>query len=224
MIISIDFSITSPGVCVIDNEKSLNFACFPYRDIVKDHIIESLEKSNVFCGIRERNEDKTSLITQSRFHTGEAEKLTNEIIKYLRTLNIDKNNILIFEGFSFNSGGNRLAQISGYQFVARSLLLKEFSKLEHLFVYAPQSVKSVANAAKKGMNKTDMMSSFLNHENYIPGLRNSIFYQNLSNTPEMFKNIPSKRTKKIVFQKPIDDIIDSYWLLKTYLFKESIEL
>jgi len=222
MIISIDFSILSPGVCILDNDQKIHFACFPYKDVVKQHIVDSLRDSGVYCDIRERNEDKSNLNTQSRFHTEEAINLGKLMAKYIETFDYDKENIVIFEGFSFNSGGNRLAQISGYQYLSRYFLLDKFSKIDSLFIYAPQSVKSTARAAKKGMGKVDMITSFIDDDSSI--LKGNKFHEDISDDPMKFKNIPTKRTKKIVFQKPIDDIVDSYWLLKTYFKKENFIL
>lgn len=227
MIIAIDFSITSTGVCVLDNNNKMHFASFPYTDVIKKHIIQSLKDSKVHCELRTRNEDKTNLITQSRFHTEESLILANLIRDYLLELGPkSENNIIILEGFSYNSGGNRLAQISGYQFVTRNVLLNDVAdgRYENLYVYAPQSIKSIAKASKKGMDKTDMISRFLDHDEKVIGTEQSEFYQDMKSFPEKFKNIPSNRTKKIVFQKPIDDIIDAYWILKTYLVKEKIIL
>lgn len=224
MIVAIDFSITSPGVCLIDNLNQIHFACFPYKDVVKDYIIDSLQESGVYCKIRERNEDKTNLTTQSRFHMQKAVDVGNDIVDWVKSFHSKLHkDIIIFEGFSFNSGGNRLAQISGYQYISRYLLIDEISTYENLIVYAPQSVKATARAAKKGMGKNDMIQAFLEHDNKFPELEKNDFYRNLLFKPEMFKNIPTKRTKKIVFQKPIDDLIDAYWILQTYFKKENID-
>ena len=131
-------------------------------------------------------------------------------------------NIAIFEGFSFGSKGNRLAQLSGYQYVARAKMIETLIVPTNLFVYAPQTVKSVAGAAKKGQGKTSMIQRFIEHEDKLPGLENHPFYIEMcKNYDSKFRKDPTKRKPVGDWRKPIDDLIDAYWIVKTYLKKSS---
>ena len=80
---------------------------------------------------------------------------------------------------------------------------------ENMWIFAPMTVK--ATAGKGNFNKEKMLEAFMNCDD--PILLNSKFFQALKNTPEEFQN------KKGAWVKPIDDIIDSYWVMKTLIKK-----
>jgi hypothetical protein len=128
-------------------------------------------------------------------------------------------NIVAIEGFSFGSTGNRLAQLSGYQYVLRMHLLSKLISpvsIENMWIFAPATVKATAKAGGKGKGKLDMIQSFIEHEDKLPGLENNLFYQEICKNPETFQD------KKGRFIKPVDDLIDSYFILKTYFKKSSL--
>jgi hypothetical protein len=63
------------------------------------------------------------------------------------------------------------------------------------------------NAVCGNFKKDDMIAAFLNSED--PLLVSSTFWQNLKNKSSLFQN------KKGAWVKPIDDLVDSWWVLKT---------
>jgi len=64
-----------------------------------------------------------------------------------------------------------------------------------------------ATAGKGNFKKEQMIEAFLADSD--PGLIVTQFWQALKNVPAEFQN------KKGAWHKPIDDLIDSYWVLRT---------
>ncbi len=109
---------------------------------------------------------------------------------------------LAIEGFSFASTGNRLAQISGYQWLLRYNLIEDCEiSAEQLWFFSPMTIK--ATAGKGNYKKEEMIEAFINSD------CNSAFANALRNAPAEFQ------TKRGQWLKPIDDIVDSYWIVKT---------
>ena len=196
--IGLDFSIKSPAATVIqDNE--YHFYSWQWG-LGKIHEALKMAGVNVIVPTAYKTYEGSESTYKERTFTAECDSLTDSITDSLK----DFNGPYAIEGFSFGSTGNRLAQLSGYQHVLRYKMNKIFSN-ENLWIFAPMTVK--ATAGKGNFNKEKMMEAFMNCED--PILLNSQFFKALKSRPEEFQN------KKGAWVKPIDDIIDSYWVLKT---------
>lgn len=105
------------------------------------------------------------------------------------------------EGFSYNSKGSAILDLAGYKYILMKSLA-EYVPLSNMHTYAPITVKKTANCAKKGMGKEDMINEFKKQD---------------INTK--FKHILSFDTKKLIkktnYVECVDDIVDSYWVMKT---------
>lgn len=220
MYIGIDYSINSPAICVLQNNR-IDFISVARQGKGSGKIFEVLRDFNVIVSSTESLKNSTILLDSSRESTLDAlslaQKCVQEIINTTEK-NDPATNIVAIEGFSFGSTGNRLAQISGYQYVLRMNILAHIISpihIENLWIFAPATVKSTAGAAGRGKGKEDMIEAFLTHEDPLPFLHQHPFFIELKNHPETFQ------TKKGKFIKPVDDIIDSYWILKTYFKKTS---
>jgi hypothetical protein len=205
--LGIDFSIKSPAVTLLSGDDLVFFA-YPRNGTAKENVLLSLDDAGVQV-YRLPNEEplpkKSTIAVRERSSLEDATMQIESIYKsFCERLN-DK--ILVgIEGFSFASTGNRLAQISGYQWVLRYLLHKEGGmKAEDFYIFAPMTVK--ATAGKGNYKKDDMINAFLQSDD--PRLHKSLFWQKLKNESSSFQN------KKGGWEKPIDDIIDSYWVLRT---------
>jgi hypothetical protein len=220
MYIGIDYSINSPAICVL-HDKGLEFISIARESVGSNKVFEDLQ----YFGVKVNNtnilKNSNNLLESSRESTLDsiylAQCSVQEILSVLPK-NDTTQNIVAIESFSFGSTGNRLAQISGYQYVLRMNLLTNIinpSHIENLWLFAPVTVKSTAGAAGKGKGKGDMINSFLNHEDPLPFLHKHPFYLELKNNPAIFQ------TKRGKWLKPIDDLIDAYWVLKTYFKKTS---
>lgn len=208
--IGVDFSIKSPAVCIKDNNNNLTFLSFPRKSLVKEDTVKNLIDSDVIAIVipDEPVLPKKSTITErERSSLIDAKIEISTILETVKTIwTSDDTTYVGIEGFSFASTGNRLAQLSGYQWVLRYVLHEDIKmKYDNFFVYAPMTVK--ATAGKGNFKKEDMIAAFMQSED--PELRKTKFWQRLNESPVKFQT----RTGK--WLRPIDDIVDSYWVLKT---------
>jgi hypothetical protein len=214
--IGIDYSIKSPAIAICDSTNSeITFLSFPRDKEINRDCEVSLTEAGVH--ITKLNPTpispkKTSIAETERQSMFDAIYQTSEILTAVRKVIGDNfaNSYIGIEGFSFASTSSRLAQISGYQWLLRYQLLEAGLNLDNFYVFAPTTVK--ATAGKGNYKKEDMITAFLNAKN--EDLEKNIFFQTISKYPEEFQN------RKGSFLKPIDDIIDSYWILQT-LYKNT---
>lgn len=226
MIVAIDFSINSPGICIY-NDNGLYFASVIKEGVATKDFMSDLQKLGVESTILPKYKAIGVSSTDEQGYTFDAINTADAIAEIIKKINSgvgDRNkNILIFEGFSFNSTGNRLAQISGYQYITRYRLLSELFNIENLYVYPPQSIKSIAGAGNRGAGKIGMIQRFIEHEDRLPSLNDNSFYNEVSkNESSKLRKKATKRKPIGEFQKPVDDIIDAYWILYTYLKKNTV--
>lgn len=208
MILGIDFSIKSPAICVKYPDKSLVFLAFPRQDVIKEDMELLLRQHGVIINRlnKEKPHPKTAILTlRERSSHDDAYVEISAILNEIYKLD-DKIESWGIEGFSFASTGNRLAQISGYQWLLRHMISDKYAiKSDAMWVFAPMTVK--ATAGKGNFKKEDMIAAFLNSEDLA--LRETGLWKALTANPASFQN------KKGAWLKPIDDIIDAYWVLKT---------
>ena len=155
---------------------------------------------------KEKTLPKTANLTlRERSSHDDAHVEVSSIMNELQKLD-DEIESWAIEGFSFGSTGNRLAQISGYQWLLRHMLSDNYDiGSDAMWVFAPMTVK--ATAGKGNFKKEDMITAFLASED--PALRETGLWKALTTEPASFQN------KKGAWMKPIDDIVDAYWVLRT---------
>ena len=223
MFVGIDYSINSPGICIL-NEEGIHFGTLARNGVCSKDFKETLNKLNVHTWDYPKYKAISNSTIDAQGFTKDSIMQANALVDMCTSINQGKDdiqkNVVIFEGFSFGSKGNRLAQLAGYQYVARTYMIANLSQYENLYVYAPQTIKSVAGAAKKGQGKGSMIQRFIEHEDKLPGLEDHPFYQEVAkNYESMLRKEPTKRKPIGDWIKPVDDIIDAYWILKTYITK-----
>lgn len=212
--IGFDFSMNKPA-CTILYDKQFYFFIWPIK--LKPKVEQLYNDNGVFA--KQRNleavstKDKNSQIILE--HTIRSTNLANLIIDDLNSffifLNIE-NTAPIYvasEGLSYGSKGDAALNLATYKGVLMSKLYEHFyGRMYGLYTYPPITIKSVAGCAKKGQlaDKNKMIQAFLNEK-----IQNNKFFDALKT--RKFIN----RTKYI---QCIDDIVDSYWALKTMLKKE----
>lgn len=116
------------------------------------------------------------------------------------------------EGLSFASKGDATLNLATYKGVLLSKIYEHYGdNLKRIFTYAPNSLKSTAGCAPKELrgDKKNMINAFLK--------------QPLKST---FKDAikAGEFTLKTNYMDGIDDIVDSYWALKTMIEKEKLPL
>jgi hypothetical protein len=218
MHIGIDYSIKSPGMSILDDNGNLHFYCFPRTGVVKEDCLLSLRNSGVNAIVLD---NEAALPAKATIAQRERSSLVDAVMQ----VNAISREIIIhggrdiagysneethlgIEGFSFGSKGNRLAQISGYQWLLRYVLYSDAGIVPaNFYVYSPMTIK--ATAGKGNFKKEDMINAFINSED--PQLQATGFWKSIKEDPSQFQ------TKRGVWLKPIDDIVDSYFVLKTMM-------
>ncbi len=202
MILGIDFSIKSTAAC-LKYGNDYTFYTFARDTVIKEDTALALRAAGVIVDTvidEPALPKKASIAQREQSSLSDAKVLIPTITKWFSDLNIKSFGI---EGFSFASTGNRLAQISGYQWVLRW----ELSKISDgkMWIFSPMTVK--ATAGKGNYKKEQMIEAFIQSEDSC--LQKTGLWQALKSHPTLFQ------TKRGAWLKPIDDIVDSYWVLRT---------
>ena len=205
MTVGIDFRIKSPAVTLLTNSGEWRFYTFARNSVAKEDFFLTLKDNgvNVIALPDEPALKKTALLTErERSSITDALMQTRSVSKMLSEYSFSEEDRIAIEGFSFGSSGNRLAQISGYQWLLRSFLLEDCEiGVEQLWFFSPMTIK--ATAGKGNFKKEQMIQAFIDSD------CDSEFATSLRNHPAEFQ------TKRGAWLKPVDDIVDSYWIAKT---------
>jgi hypothetical protein len=209
LLVGIDYSITSPAIAILQNG-TYNFAVFPRTHSVTSSLRDELHQSQISVinvAETETLPKKAALTLTERRALQDAQQQIQTLMGYLAPLltgSMDRVQIAI-EGLSFASTSSRLSQISGYQWLLRRELLALGLPLDHLWIFTPNQVK--ATAGKGNFSKEEMISAFISEQE--TKLLPHPLHIKLNHTPELFQ------TKRGNWLKPLDDICDAYWIVKT---------
>lgn len=207
-VIGFDFSINKPAATVFSNNK-YSFYIWPYH--LADKYVKAYSDHGV--NVTNRTDDKDEgkdISSKMRYEVENSKYIANLITESLMSfLNIDT--YLSFEGLSYGSGGDRGIQLGAYKYILMSRL-SDIVPMKNMYTYSPITIKSVAECAKKGMDKKDMINRFIEIG------PDSEFRTALKNTPEIFQSPKAKN-----WIENVDDIVDSYWAIETLRKKENLE-
>lgn len=195
-IASIDFSINSTCVCILTSEGYVwhhfgreKTSYFDLGDVsYVQHLFPKRVKREDYCSTERAKLHDARILCLSILHV------------------LEKNNVqaLAFEGHSFNSKGNSLLELVSYQFLLRNLIIDRLNMgTDTMFFYSPITVKSFAGGAR--FKKKDMLTRFIECED--PLLKKNPVFDKISLGLETI-------VKGDDVMKPIDDLVDSYWILK----------
>ena len=206
MILGIDFSIKSAAATLRSGDY-YTFYSFARKGVIKEDVKIAFAAAGV--QIIETEEEpapskKATIAERERTSVKDALKLIPQIAARFTEMPIER---WAIEGFSFASTGNRLAQISGYQWVLRWELIKGGLDIDSFYIYSPMTIK--ATAGKGNFKKEQMIEAFMQSDD--PILQNCGLYKALNTNPTLFQ------TKRGVWLKPLDDVVDSYWIMKTVM-------
>lgn len=207
-LIGLDFSINKPAACVFHNGEYF-FYGWPYD--LKPQIFDTYINNGVNLVKRTDNKDKGDNVSAKMRYEIENASYLSKLIRDTLQPYLNINTYLAFEGLSYASSGDVVLQLGGYKYI----LMHELSSLvslDKMYTYSPITVKSVANCAKKGMKKADMINAFI-QSNISSEFRNS-----LEKNPELFQ---TKKSQAWVTH--VDDLVDSYFVLKTLKVKENLK-
>lgn len=195
-IASIDFSINSTCITVL-SDAGYHWHHFgrektKYFDLdgagFTSHMFPKRTKGDDYCAT-----ERSKLL--------DSEALCSSIVDVLKKNDVSS---VAFEGHSFNSKGNSLLELVSYQFLLRNLIKNMLSlTVNDIFFYPPITVKAFAGGAK--FKKKDMLEKFIESDDAM--LQNSQVFLKIKHSLDLIL-----KGEEVV--KPVDDLVDSYWIIK----------
>ena len=205
--VGIDFSLTSPAICVYKNGE-YNFISF-FNDGGKDwkkSKSKSYKYHNDLCGIIDvipytrridddcyRNEQKTKM--------ADALHIVSLIIDKLKSI-IDDEVVIGLEGFSYGSISSSTLDLAMYNSFLRMKLIENFGS-DCLNIISPTEGKKIL-FGKGNAKKDDMIQAFIDNRLCDEILVDNTFWQYCKENGVDFKQ-----------PKPIDDLVDAYAILNS---------
>jgi Holliday junction resolvasome RuvABC endonuclease subunit len=205
-IVSIDFSILYPGICICKDFKEFKWLSVVNTKVRKvdqenlDYLVQNYPNIKI---------TKTDTVrkTHPEYHITERVKLINyqELISKIITellLEVGDDEVIVaIEGISFGSKGNSLVDISQSTGILKHELLTRVLKnnADRLFIFSPSELKN-AIGCKGNANKMDIFNQFKN-DPQIEAIRSSDLYK-------------AVHTEKWIVQgdkilSPVIDMVDS---------------
>lgn len=222
LVIGIDFSLLSPGICIIKNnqhkwisvyaidsnehQKLLSKEDGPFKILSESKTIGiNLRDKNDKQGITYSHTERNKLIAS----VADSIALINEIKKHLVDFTGDV--YVAMEGISFGSKGNTLIDICMATGILRKAIVLELlgGQSDRFYVFSPGTIKKYA---LKGTAKKDELYNALISK---PDLQHLEFVKLLA----MYKD--SWITPGGVVKKPLDDLVDATWI--ALLLKDVVE-
>lgn len=204
MIIGLDFSINKPAACIYNGNK-YDFMSWPFglseriKNIYKEAGVTIFDRDD----IKYKGKDSSE---KMRWEVNNAIYISEKIVLGVLGGNNYKESKIVFEGISYASTGNMAIQLGGYKYVLMKAFWDEEIPFENMTTYAPITLKKTAGASKKGMGKKEMIDSFLKeNDNFLS--------KEINKDPSVFQ----KKTGNWIDH--LDDLVDSYWAVRTYIEK-----
>lgn len=212
--IGFDFSMNKPA-CTLLYDKKFYFFIWPSK--LDSKKIKLYQDAGVYVVSRELEPISTAksqnseLVLEHTIRSAElAKMIVNDLDKFLTSINVDSSVPLYIasEGLAFSSKGDATLNLASYKGVLLAKLYEHFyGRLHGLHTYPPITIKSVAGCATKNKMKlkSPMITAFLN--------------ESLQGVPFFNDMLAGKFINKTNYINCVDDIVDSYWVLKTMLIK-----
>jgi len=206
--IGIDFSINSPGICIKDSEGYHFLSFFNYggrsldKKILKAFRLHfSLNEGTVIHSYRyNRGVKSKEFLYREREKMEDAQNLSKLICEKITEWDMQGAEIYL-EGFSYGSKGNSFIDIIQYNSFLRKDLMTLYGK-DSISVYQPSQVKKTAG--KGNGNKHYMMKAF----------QDNVLEDKLLKENKLWNWVQGKDYSEKI-PKPLDDLVDAYFILKT---------
>ena len=204
--IGIDFSLTSPAICLYKNG-DYNFISF-FNDSGKDwrkSKSKTYKYHNELCEIIDvipytRKIDDINYRSEQKSKMEDALVIANLIIDKLKSI-IDDDVIIGLEGFSYGSISSSTLDLAMYNSFLRMKLIENFGS-DVLNIISPTEGKKML-FGKGNAKKEDMINSFIDNRLEDDVLEKNYFWKYCKENGVDFKQ-----------PKPIDDLVDAYGILK----------
>jgi Holliday junction resolvasome RuvABC endonuclease subunit len=207
-IISIDFSILYPGVCICRDFKDFKWLAVvntSTRKIDKDHfayINANYPNLKIFSTSTRRKKDPQYHITERIKLENYLEAVDLLVAEIKKEILPEENIIVCLEGISFGSSGNSLVDISQATGILKRDIVKELlnGDLSKFFIFSPSELKN-ALGCKGNASKHDILAKFKT-EPIIEETKKS----------DLFKLINQENwiIEKDKILSPIIDMVDAY--------------
>lgn len=210
--IGIDFSINSPGICIIHNNQchwiSNTIGAKTKSDQAYVERVKACSDVTylLFDG-EEQSQDSIDTYSENEYrkivrYIGRAKHIKQIILSKLEELGYTTDDMLHFgfEGFSYGSNTNNIIDIAIATGFLKSELISQFGAKMTLNVMAPGTIKKYAGSGR--YNKKEMYEVFVENRHEDVKLASSEFWT-LSQSLRGLKKLP----------KPTDDLIDAYFVV-----------
>ena len=232
IIFAFDFSINKPAATILkcgESHYQPIFMTWPlsltnkeketYKNVMHD---SSGGGFKCFCRDLDSISKDSNLSTSEMalMHTKRSILLAKMITEELKSLTGDDEDIyFVSEGLSFASKGNSSLDLATYKGVLMAFMYEAFPTMK-IYTYAPMTIKSVAGCAKKdkAKDKHAMIRAFLDE----PGLEDNVFWRKLKAGDLSYEVTKGKNKGTLEYIHCVDDIVDSYFAMKTLVAKEGI--
>jgi len=216
--IGIDYSINSPAACICTYNLDFNIATYEFiagsRGKIKKNRVDLFDPDigkvhHIELQTKPKQHGMTSQ-EMARFKIIDAMDVNAKFFTAIKDLVIHKEVYVSIEGFSFGSRGNRLAELAGYNYILRYLLNTFIVNPHNFHVYAPATIKAFAGGGS--FKKIDMLNAMINSgdEHFFE----SPFGKHIKSNWEEYLIIKKSTKVPTDVAKPIDDIVDAYWIVK----------
>ena len=207
--IGFDFSINKPAMSILWKDQ-INFFIWPLSQRKND--LQLFLDNDIYSmprGLEAISPKKYTASELTKIHTERSKQLADLIVdtlqKFLQDHNISESEEIFIatEGLSYGSSGDATLNLATYKGVLLVKLIENFN-VKELYTFSPISMKALAGCSSKEKrnDKNAMIEAF----------RKDYF----KNEHKFHKNIKDFIKKKN-YAQGVDDITDSYWVLKKML-------
>lgn len=215
-IIGVDFSLNSPGFCILEKEECKWISLHRTSNIIDKMLKKDESPFKVF---NDTNFVSVNIISKKEFtgeyYEKERQKILNaidfsEIALELLDPYLRDDCLVGMEGLSFGSSGNSLIDISMTSALIRAGIVKRINP-DNFFVFSPTTIKkfAVKGNAKKDELYASLLEKKSDDKRIIP----------LLNILKEYKDKWIKGAGKV--ENPCSDLIDATWI--TLYLEENIE-
>lgn len=207
--IGIDFSLNSPAVCIEDDIqiKFVSFFNTDGYDWNKDPNLKKFYTHNKISNLvelkpyaRHKNIKGRTYAQEQSEKMDDAEQLCNYISDTINQYT--KSDVMIsLEGFAYASNGSAFIDLILFNSFLRKNIIEKFGA-DKLEIISPATAKKLAG--KGNADKEFMINAFINNVLIDDKLIDTKLHKYMLNSELDMKHI-----------KPIDDIVDSYFIMKS---------
>jgi len=207
--IGIDFSLVSPSVCIF-KDNQYHFISFfdDYGENWKEGKSKKFQYHRLLSNYIElcpytRHIDKSNYRIEQDTKMKSAKEIAYMIVHRLKEITGDEDVIIGIEGFSYGSISSSTLDLALYNSFLRIKLLEEFGD-DCIVIVSPTEGKKTLSG-KGNAKKEDQIKSFIDNRTKDEFIEKNGLWKYLNDLKDIdFKNI-----------KPVDDIVDSYGILRS---------